>query len=50
LATQLESGHLVALDDEGHTAYGRGSACIDNIVHAYLLRLTVPPVGTVCQV
>jgi pimeloyl-ACP methyl ester carboxylesterase len=49
LASQLDSGHLVALNDEGHTAYGRGSACIDDIVHAYLLHLTVPPAGTVCQ-
>jgi pimeloyl-ACP methyl ester carboxylesterase len=49
LASQLDSGHLVALNDEGHTAYGRGSACIDDIVHAYLVHLTVPPAGTVCQ-
>jgi pimeloyl-ACP methyl ester carboxylesterase len=48
LAAQLDSGHLVALNDEGHTAYGRGSSCIDDIVHAYLLNLTVPPPGTVC--
>jgi pimeloyl-ACP methyl ester carboxylesterase len=48
LAAQLDSGHLVALDDEGHAAYGRGNACIDDLVHAYLLDLAVPRDGTQC--
>jgi pimeloyl-ACP methyl ester carboxylesterase len=48
LAAQLDSGHLVALDDEGHAAYGRGNECIDDIVHAYLLHLTVPRDGIQC--
>jgi pimeloyl-ACP methyl ester carboxylesterase len=48
LAAQLDSGHLVALDDEGHAAYGRGNECIDDIVHAYLLDLKVPRDGTQC--
>jgi pimeloyl-ACP methyl ester carboxylesterase len=49
LARQLDSGHLVALDDEGHAAYGRGNACIDDIVHRYLLDLKVPRAGTECE-
>ncbi|MCU1427387.1 MAG: hypothetical protein JWL83_1387 [Actinomycetia bacterium] len=48
LARELQSGHLVALNDEGHTAYARGSTCIDRVVHAYLLHLTVPKAGTTC--
>jgi pimeloyl-ACP methyl ester carboxylesterase len=48
LAAQLDAGHLVALDDEGHAAYGRGNECIDDIVHAYLLDLSVPRDGIQC--
>jgi pimeloyl-ACP methyl ester carboxylesterase len=48
LASELDSGHLVALNDEGHVAYGRNNTCIDNIVHRYLLGLTVPADGTSC--
>ncbi|KJY25196.1 hypothetical protein VR46_41550, partial [Streptomyces sp. NRRL S-444] len=29
LAQQLDSGVLLTYDGDGHTAYGRGSACID---------------------
>jgi hypothetical protein len=48
LARQLDDGHLVTLDDEGHAAYGRGNECIDDVVHEYLLDLTVPTPGTRC--
>jgi pimeloyl-ACP methyl ester carboxylesterase len=48
LAKELDSGHLVALNDEGHAAYGRNNKCIDGIVHRYLLDLTVPRDGTSC--
>jgi pimeloyl-ACP methyl ester carboxylesterase len=48
LADQLESGRLITLDDEGHAAYGRGNDCIDDLVHDYLLDLTVPASGTQC--
>lgn len=41
VASSLESGVLVTVDDEGHTAYGKGS-CITEVVDAYLIELTVP--------
>jgi hypothetical protein len=47
LARQLDA-RLVTLDDDGHAAYGRGNDCVDDLVHDYLLDLTVPPDGTEC--
>jgi len=49
LAAQLDSGHLLTMNGDGHTAYLRGSTCINNAVDAYLLNATVPASGTVCQ-
>lgn len=49
LAEQLESGVLLTLDGDGHTAYGRGNACIDAAVDAYLLAGTPPADGTRCD-
>lgn len=49
LSKQLASGHLLTYDGDGHTAYARGSDCIDSAVNAYLLRGTVPPTGTTCH-
>ena len=43
LAKQLQNGHLLTFNGSGHTAYTRGSHCIDNAVDAYLLQGTVPP-------
>jgi pimeloyl-ACP methyl ester carboxylesterase len=43
LASQLSSGHLLTYDGDGHTAYARGSDCIDTAVNAYLLEGKVPP-------
>jgi len=48
LASQLESGVLVTNDQEGHTAYRSGSNCIDEMVNAYLIDLTVPEEGKRC--
>jgi pimeloyl-ACP methyl ester carboxylesterase len=48
LASQLSSGHLLTYDGDGHTAYARGSACIDSAVNAYLLGGTVPPAHKKC--
>lgn len=42
LADQLESGVLLTRQGVGHTAYGHGNPCIDELVNAYLLNLTVP--------
>lgn len=49
LAAQLSSGHLLTYDGDGHTAYGRGSSCVDSAINAYLLRGTVPPDGKRCS-
>jgi pimeloyl-ACP methyl ester carboxylesterase len=48
LARQLDDAVLVTLDDDGHTAYLRGNACIDDIVHRYLVDLAVPRGGSRC--
>ena len=48
LAAQLDSGHLLTWEGEGHTAYGRGGACVSDAVEAYLLDGTVPADGTSC--
>lgn len=49
LARQLESGVLVTFDGDGHTAYGKGSGCVDDAVNRYLLELRAPADGTVCH-
>ncbi|MGI5508150.1 alpha/beta hydrolase [Streptomyces sp. CA-106131] len=48
LARQLQSGRLLTWDGDGHTAYGRGSACIDNAVNHYLLDGRLPRAGMIC--
>ncbi|MCR1785014.1 alpha/beta hydrolase [Nocardioides carbamazepini] len=48
MADQLESGVLVSRDGDGHTAYNKGNACIDDAVHAYLIEGTVPEDGLTC--
>lgn len=49
LADQLDSGRLLTFDGDGHTAYTRGSSCIDSAVDAYLVDGTLPKVGSVCR-
>jgi pimeloyl-ACP methyl ester carboxylesterase len=49
LAGDLSSGVLLGWNGDGHTAYGEGSACVDTIVDDYLINLTVPRSGMVCQ-
>jgi pimeloyl-ACP methyl ester carboxylesterase len=49
LADQLESGVLLTYDGTPHTAYRKGSSCIDDAVDAYLLEGTVPPGDQVCR-
>ncbi|WP_328926880.1 alpha/beta hydrolase [Streptomyces sp. NBC_00190] len=48
LAGQLDSGTLLTYDGDGHTAYGRGSACIDTSINQYLLEGKVPADGKKC--
>ncbi len=48
LADQLDSGRLLTMDGDGHTAYMRANACIDKAVDAYFLNGTLPAEGTKC--
>lgn len=48
LAGQLSSGRLLTWEGHEHTAYGQGSACIDEAVEAYLLAGRMPGEGTRC--
>ncbi|MEU6987045.1 alpha/beta hydrolase [Streptomyces sp. NPDC046324] len=48
LADQLASGTLLTYEGDGHTAYGRGSDCIDSAINTYLLEGTVPKDGKRC--
>lgn len=49
LAAQLDSGTLLDYDGDGHTAYGRGSDCIDTAINTYLLEGTPPKNGKRCS-
>jgi pimeloyl-ACP methyl ester carboxylesterase len=49
LAKELENGHLLSYDGYGHTAYMRGSTCVQQAVDAYLLNGDLPDAGTVCS-
>lgn len=49
MANQLSSAVLLTYNGDGHTAYNRGSTCVNNAVNAYLAQGTVPATGTVCQ-
>lgn len=48
LASQLDSGTLLTYDGDGHTAYGRGSDCVDTAINTYLLEGTAPTDGKRC--
>ncbi|MFJ7180465.1 alpha/beta hydrolase [Streptomyces massasporeus] len=49
LVGQLSSARLLTYEGDGHTAYGRGSSCIDRTINAYLLRGTPPRDGKRCS-
>ncbi|GAA3394063.1 alpha/beta hydrolase [Streptomyces roseoviridis] len=49
LAEQLSSGLLLTYDGDGHTAYGRGSDCVDTAINAYLLEGIAPKDGKRCS-
>ncbi|MEU3399012.1 alpha/beta hydrolase [Streptomyces filamentosus] len=49
LAGQLSSGTLLTYEGDGHTAYGRGSDCVDTAINTYLLEGTPPPAGKRCS-
>ncbi|MEU1269998.1 alpha/beta hydrolase [Streptomyces sp. NPDC005799] len=49
LARQLSSARLLTYVGDGHTAYGRGSDCIDSAIDTYLLDGTPPTQGKRCS-
>jgi pimeloyl-ACP methyl ester carboxylesterase len=49
LSRQLGTATLLSYRGDGHTAYGTGSRCVDDVVDAYVLTGTPPPQGTVCR-
>jgi pimeloyl-ACP methyl ester carboxylesterase len=49
LSRQLSSARLLTYQGDGHTAYGRGSRCIDSTIDAYLLHGTPPARGKRCS-
>ncbi|MDU0347946.1 alpha/beta hydrolase [Actinomyces sp. MRS3W] len=49
LAEQLDDGHLVTWEGEGHTAYGRAGDCVTNAVDDYLLAGVLPEEGLTCS-
>jgi hypothetical protein len=42
LAEQLENGHLVSYEGEGHTAYNKSNSCVNDTVDDYFIDGTVP--------
>jgi pimeloyl-ACP methyl ester carboxylesterase len=49
LAKQLDSGHFVTFNGEGHTAYNYGHACVDKAVDDYLISGIVPTTDPDCS-
>lgn len=49
LSSQLVSARLLTYEGDGHTAYGRGSDCVDSAINAYLLKGTPPRDGKRCS-
>ncbi|MFI2202948.1 alpha/beta hydrolase [Streptomyces sp. NPDC020192] len=49
LSRQLSSARLLTFGGDGHTAYGRGSTCIDTAINTYLLDGTPPAAGKRCS-
>ena len=48
LRDQLDNAVLVSLDGDGHTAYTRGSQCVDHAIDAYYVQGVVPKDGLMC--
>ena len=48
VADELDSGHLLTYEGDGHTAYRSGSSCIDAAVDDYLLNGDLPASGASC--
>lgn len=49
MASQLDSGRLITRDGDGHTAFQRGSDCVDDAVEAFLISGKVPKPDLRCD-
>jgi pimeloyl-ACP methyl ester carboxylesterase len=49
MSRQLARARLLTLDGYGHTSGSDPSACVNSAMTAYLVNLSLPPRGTVCQ-
>ena len=49
MTARIPGARLITRTGVGHTAYGKGAACIDDAVDAYLLRGVLPGAGTSCS-
>lgn len=48
LAEQLENGHLVTFEGEGHTAYNKSNSCINDTVDGFFVDGAVPDADPRC--
>lgn len=48
LAEQLENGHLVTYDGEGHTAYNKSNSCVNDAVDDFVIDGVVPATDPMC--
>ncbi|CAB4701042.1 unannotated protein [freshwater metagenome] len=48
LSTYILGSHLISVQGEGHTGYGRGSACVDDAVDNYLITGDIPVKNLTC--
>ena len=48
LAKELEGGHLITYNGEGHTAYNKSNSCVNNAVDGFLLSGKVPATDPKC--
>ncbi|CAB4689754.1 unannotated protein [freshwater metagenome] len=48
VSKRFPSAILITADGDGHTGHGRGSACVDDAVDAYLLKGTLPGGALTC--
>jgi hypothetical protein len=45
----FKNSKLISLDADGHTGQGRGSACVDDAVDAYLIQGISPKKNLTCS-
>lgn len=48
LSKQIKNSKVIEWQGDGHTAYRRGSKCVDDIVDAYLISGKLPNDGQIC--